>query len=1178
MNRALRKFIAFSSSVAVLSNVSLIGASAKYVAEQVDDKDFETVIQMGDKSIYIEDGNGDWVGSDQLVVIDADGKKKVIDLEDGISGLYNYVSTTITDYNFICPTQADYTFDFYDPNFRVSTENGSLIVRYSDGYAIMNDEGKVVSKTYDRIQRINDDYFEVAVIDWAKADSDDSREEIVLGYGVVDSSGKEIIAPDLDCSGIYLTSDGKNFLVTHDEGKDYFTDLTGKKVSDEYDEINGIVMSDEMYSLTSDDTATEPIIYNSYNYYRDLNFGKIFRLNTAFYVFDSDGKKQVGFEKFTPSGESYDRVYLDSAYEYDDDGMYTESHVLICRTETEDGETISDAFEVYDGIKVEKLSNYDEVLHEETFGVKNPESRDIIYNDDRAMYGDKYTYYTKRDKDGNVEVYDKNKKLVFTSKTINKTIGGLWATVGDVTYLYDHDLRVIDEYDEIVRNGSTIFAENSEGNVVYNEFLEVIGKDVPEEIKNATVLNTGDKLMYFVYDKENTELTVYNEKFEKTGVLKHEYENENADKTKTYSYISLDYNTPNCMRWYVTEYCKFEDDPETEYSFDTQTQYTFNEKGEVKPSGDKTLLAGYGNYFRYRDDEDSSWKVMGAEGTALDKLPSNCTDLSYYVKDGKVYYIVQTTDGFTIYNEAVEKVHEFKTSYNFPTTTGSLKTDLSSIIMNDYDEKTEKNHIVIYDAYADEIKYEAKDTDETAYASTGNTVVLIKFEKPGSSLWTDDHEHTKRIIDTNGNEILAPMKGVDIEVKDYFFEPPTGSSYSRVIVDADIVDETENGLIGDHGDLFAIITSDKLYYSHNIVRENESGVCVPIKDIDTEYCKKYGYVIAIKADDECYIVCKDTKWGMCDSKGNVLHEPDFDMICEYKNGVARTVRYAESKRTMTVGYSDPTEVTPILAECGIIDKYGKELVEPFYNYEEFRSERSGAVIRDGEEFRVKKPFEENEKTVTDREKRYNYYVFDGKCINNEFAIRYGYSYAEKYDDYYVVTKNGLKGIVSPQNEIIVPIEYADVLSLRLDDRNTYSVRTEQVHDLMISKADEPIKKYEDGSMLVNVRTTEGKIRAFKITNDGTPYEKELDLPENVGDLDGNEKVNSSDASEVLSLYSETATGGEIKATVKVIADVNGDEKVDSSDATFVLSYYSYNSTGGKENMKTYMEKKMYLTD
>lgn len=67
-----------------------------------------------------------------------------------------------------------------------------------------------------------------------------------------------------------------------------------------------------------------------------------------------------------------------------------------------------------------------------------------------------------------------------------------------------------------------------------------------------------------------------------------------------------------------------------------------------------------------------------------------------------------------------------------------------------------------------------------------------------------------------------------------------------------------------------------------------------------------------------------------------------------------------------------------------------------------------------------------------------------------------------------------------------------------------------------------------------------------------------------GDIDGNRKVDSSDASSVLAEYASLSTVGisTFNGRQKKAADVNNDNMINSADASSILAYYAAVSTGG----------------
>lgn len=76
----------------------------------------------------------------------------------------------------------------------------------------------------------------------------------------------------------------------------------------------------------------------------------------------------------------------------------------------------------------------------------------------------------------------------------------------------------------------------------------------------------------------------------------------------------------------------------------------------------------------------------------------------------------------------------------------------------------------------------------------------------------------------------------------------------------------------------------------------------------------------------------------------------------------------------------------------------------------------------------------------------------------------------------------------------------------------------------------------------------------------------------MGDVNGDHKINSIDASLVLSAYSDLSTGKPLSITPqqRVLADVNYDGYVNASDASLILGYYSAISTGYQYSLQQYI--------
>lgn len=75
-----------------------------------------------------------------------------------------------------------------------------------------------------------------------------------------------------------------------------------------------------------------------------------------------------------------------------------------------------------------------------------------------------------------------------------------------------------------------------------------------------------------------------------------------------------------------------------------------------------------------------------------------------------------------------------------------------------------------------------------------------------------------------------------------------------------------------------------------------------------------------------------------------------------------------------------------------------------------------------------------------------------------------------------------------------------------------------------------------------------------------------------GDTNGDYVIDSTDASDVLSLYAKLSTDKDLKATDEQLKhyDTNADGVIDASDASNILAYYSYVSTGGKFSLKDFL--------
>ena len=76
-----------------------------------------------------------------------------------------------------------------------------------------------------------------------------------------------------------------------------------------------------------------------------------------------------------------------------------------------------------------------------------------------------------------------------------------------------------------------------------------------------------------------------------------------------------------------------------------------------------------------------------------------------------------------------------------------------------------------------------------------------------------------------------------------------------------------------------------------------------------------------------------------------------------------------------------------------------------------------------------------------------------------------------------------------------------------------------------------------------------------------------------GDINNDGKIDTSDASQLLSVYSIASTSGRKLSDVEMaVYDINADGVVDSSDAGFILKYYSLKSTNKVDSFKDFINE------
>ena len=244
-------------------------------------------------------------------------------------------------------------------------------------------------------------------------------------------------------------------------------------------------------------------------------------------------------------------------------------------------------------------------------------------------------------------------------------------------------------------------------------------------------------------------------------------------------------------------------------------------------------------------------------------------------------------------------------------------------------------------------------------------------------------------------------------------------------------------------------------------------------------------------------------------------------------------------------------------------------------------ETGKAVLWNAEDYEQQNPL------VTDRNGAYAWDVPEGlwKVVCN----MEGYDTAESewmtvlpvrtHVDIAIVSKASpvLSSIVSKNNELYVTFsKYMDITTVTTDN-----VIVENEHGYTISPVlNNEGDRYADTFVIKGINSKEVTIsiddtlKSYSGVN-STAGLMTYKFNSSIGDINEDGKIDSSDASYVLGVYTLLSTGKKsgLIAEQEKIADVNFDNKIDSKDASAILSYYSYRSTGGKDDILTFLDIK-----
>ncbi|MBO7395104.1 MAG: hypothetical protein J6U16_03170 [Ruminococcus sp.] len=1029
MNRPMRKLIAFSAAAAMLANIPLIGANAKYVAEQVTDKEFDTLVQFPDRNLYIEHGSADnFITDQQLVVVATDGTTKLISLAEGLAGsltyytttMGSYPSTTMGIYDYIMPTSADYGFDFNDPSYRFSLSKGTMIVNAEGKQVLVDADGKALTDMYDHIVKAGGGYFAVS-------------NETSGKTGIIDSTGKLIFEAE---GMISLTADGKSFFVDGD-GKDYFTDLTGKAVSAEYEELVNVVSSANHWffhgEIQSDFTGT--------SFYRIKKDGK-------YALFDATDFKTVTdyYDQIQPYS-NYDAKYALRAMNhlYDKDGNVIEN-------------------------------KYDNYYLDQT-GKVAEQSTDLVYDEDV------YEHY-------NIYYLDENGKE-FDSGMLSGAKGGSNSYFLHIkekenwNYKYeqllDKDMNVLLEGDDIkIESQIAIVVKNGEKLTVYNGKLENVG-----EFDKFSRPSGGLGSPNLFIGKNGDKCTIFNNKLE--PVMK----NVSASAENISVIGNYDEN------WNMIAKAYYFKDGDGVKLYDSSFKlikskavaegqsYLINDDLDIFTYDSAYNAEEAGEYFYLYNNEAK--KVVDKNGKTVGELPADAKHIR-----GTNFFYSQKDSELCFYNCKGELLRTFNSSIQFPSGTPGEYT----YVINGKDEATGEKASYVYDITSNTIIYSQVGKYDKIELEENDLVKTYVYPEgtdtdSQADLWSNDSGFKTGFDKINGTQLIAPVSGLNLSTSRYCFGGYSNSDWRDNAIDI-IYSDGSNYYDGQEFCAPATGNNDSGYIVVN-------GVYIPVKDFAPYFATANHFDVAIRTQYDNYVVIKDGKWGMASPDGKVLGEMKYNCIFEFADGIAYAVEpedftYTEKEydhydeETKKSVYKD-VEKTKTVYKYGIITKDGVELETPAYYNNRYSSPVHDEIVM----YRIGGTFYTSRIVGTDTDMygwtfniKANYSIYKGRDYFNDFTAKYGYDTAVQYGDLLIVSKDGLKGIVTTDNEEVLPIEYAEILSVPADEAWLMKSQTDEIKKAFADQHySSPISDLEDGSKLVNVKTPEGRIKAYKISEETT---------------------------------------------------------------------------------------------
>ena len=1177
MNRQLKKLVSFTAAAAVLANTMLMSVDAAYVGERLTENDFDSMVSMADKDILIENGTTESLtNGDQLVVIDEDGTKRLISLEEGITGIYTYSSTTLGQYNYLSPTPSSFSFDYFDPNYQLSTETDVFIAGIGERFALMDNEGKVVSKKYDQIIWMSHGFYFVK-------DGD--------AQGVVDQEGNEVLTPNAKYLYITLASDGKHFLI-HTEDGDYFADTKGKKVSETYPEICGVDFFEQwasclwnttprqeqlkyfrgdFFKVKKSDGSTdllnndlETIVQNCSDIY--LNDDK----SMTIYNKDADGHTMYSFMdsegKFVyKEAQSFNRYYY-----YDEHDDYHCFYIM-----KKDG-----VYSVLDK-DYNVTKTFDEL---ETFSVGDKEffrSGTELYNERMELVSENYDY----------DLYDCGSSYAVLTKD-------------DEYYVASADLTKINHFDfpyqiDGVKGYIDSFSFDSNSFLVYTcEYAdqEAVDNDEPFTFTLKYYVNENgefvdvseyydyrgsvDPEVLLVQTQESGAFTAIDMEGKKLADIPEEYTNYFGDVITAFKPVgNYNFDLVEFGRYNI-----FSDAAKTKFS-------VYDEKMELLEAD---VPGVYDGCYRYYNSQTEETDDQSSDGVNYPDQSSSGRKVGFYKPGTGVIFepeydnisftkdvIILEKDGRTQIADYTGKILEdWEGKYSYDGGTGSaFLTRLTLNWKRDNDTKT-----IVYNTESKTVEYTQEGLfDDVSIFDGDYAIVTVYPKKSEDDLWSSNRTEYG-LLKIDGTLIVRPCELYTLSILNGY--------------------RTKNEETGE----YEFIDGTFVYINYEIF---------PIDDLIPEFNEKYDADLALKINDERAQLYKEGKWLLYDMDGNVLYDNSLDMYNFNKDlSLIRISREVEKTEMVynweTDQYAPETRKYKIDFK-GIIDINGRVLADPMFDGNEKYASMSCIMLSGG--------FASISYYFDDIKKRFKAIVFTGEDLFNEMTEKYGYDLAyAQGGDLYIVQKDDLVGVADKDNNVIIPVEYTDILSF--NEHAIVGTMKDVKSQLAQSPFTDKLRALPDGSYLLYARTQDNKIRPFVIKTVEDPVETTTTTvtttaaPETTttaaqttaspdvttaapgsttppattvpgpktprydrtsaerGDYNADGIVDASDASDILMVYAIIQTGGAEELAMEDITfgDLDGDGELNAADASLALRYYSFIQTGGKKSFAEYMDE------